>query len=493
MPETPTGRILVVDDREQNRYVLCRTLQKQGYQCEQASGGILGLEAAKTLPDLVILDVNLADMSGYEVCRKLKANPATSGIMVLQMSASFVSNTDRVRALEAGADAFITHPIDSTVLIATVRALLRLRAAETVSRKASEQWQTTFDSLVEGVALVDEDGCIVRWNSAFQEMCGDKADLDSRENGILLLERLIGTSEPLRHCGRQFTAEFNFEKRTLQVSTACTNGKGPGGEKVLILADTTDRRLAEYALRTAEKLAATGKLANAIAHEINNPLEALTNLIYLARSTDSFDSVQQLLESASRELERISRITKQTLSFHRDTLRPVEIDVGELLAEVISLTERFAGARRVRLVLDRSSSETILGYPGQLSQVFSNLIRNAAEASPPGAEVVVRLRSVLRSGRRGSRITIHDRGPGIPPEIQRNIFDPFFTTKELRGSGLGLWVSKSLVSRHDGTIRFRSSERFEKSGTTFEVFLPLALQAPQELKNSDLSLEHTAS
>ncbi|HLY41263.1 MAG TPA: ATP-binding protein [Terracidiphilus sp.] len=472
MPETLPGRILIVDDREQNRYVLCRTLEGEGYSCLQAGRGSDALELAQTLPDLVILDVRLPDVSGYEVCRKLKSDLVTASIMVLQVSASFVSNDDRVRALEAGADAYITHPIDRMVLIATVRALLRLRTAEVSSRKSSEQWQTAFDSLSEGVALVAEDGSVARWNNAFREMCGGGAHLDSGENAKQLLERLIGTSEPLHQNGRQFSGDFSFGKRSVQISVSRVNGRSASGEKVLILTDTTDRKLAEYALRTAEKLAATGKLANAIAHEINNPLEALTNLIYLARMSESFDYARGMLDSAAKELERIAHITRQALSFHRDTHEPVEIDLNELMADVIGLMERTASTHRVRLLLQKRRAEKIYGFPGQLMQVFSNLVRNAAEASPPGSEVTVRVSSVVRGGRRGSRVTIHDRGSGIPAEIEGSIFDPFFTTKELRGSGLGLWVSKSLIARHEGTIRFRSSARRGRSGTTFEVFLP---------------------
>jgi signal transduction histidine kinase len=251
---------------------------------------------------------------------------------------------------------------------------------------------------------------------------------------------------------------------------------GAGQDRILILNDITDRKLAEYALRTAEKLASTGKLANAIAHEINNPLEALTNLIYLASSSSSLSDIHSLLATANDELARIARVTKQSLSFHRDSERAIAIDVGELVAEVVSLFERPAARRRVRLALSRESAVNVCGFPGQLSQVFGNLIRNATEAAPPGSQVAVRVRSIHRGGNKGARITIHDCGPGISEAIRDKLFDPFFTTKDLKGSGLGLWVSKTLVVKHQGTIRFRSSTSTHKTGTTFEVYLPNAMK-----------------
>lgn len=463
---------MIVDDRAESRYVLSKILRTEGYECMEAERGEQALAMARTIPDLIILDVRLPDISGFDVCHRLKTESETASIMIMQMSASFVTDDARVKALDAGADAYITHPVDRNVLTATVRALLRLRKAELNSRRSSEQWQSTFDSLSEGVALIDKKGCVAQWNGAFREICGTKAHLDSGEDAAVLLERLIGSSELLRRDGKRATGDFNIGKKSVQVSVTRIDGKSSGGEKVLILADTTDRMLAEYALRTAERMSATGKLASMIAHEINNPLEALINLIYLARSSGSIDTAHALLDEAENELDRISRITKQALSFYRDPQRPVEIDLGQLLAEVVDLVGRAAAAGRVRVVFECRSFEKVHGFPGQLAQVFTNVIRNATDVSPPGSEVVVRLCSVERAGRRGSRVTIHDRGTGIPIEIQGNVFDPFFTTKELRGSGLGLWVSKSLVERHHGTIRFRSSERPGKSGTTFEIFLP---------------------
>jgi len=464
------ARILIVDDREENRYVLCRVLRQAGYDCTEIGSGAEALKAARTLPDLMILDVRLPDMSGYDVCRTIKQDPYTAQISILQISASFVASEDRARALEAGADGYLTHPIETMVLVATVRALLRLRRAEMVARRTAEQWQATFDALSEGLALVDANGKLVRWNFAFGEMCGPCVD----DNAVALLERAFGTSEALSHAGpERFQAEYSMGQRTLQLTVDPVDPENRESGKILVLTDNTDHKLAEYALRTAEKIAATGKLAHAIAHEINNPLEALTNLLYLARNNNSVESIHQFLASATSELERIARITKQSLAFQRDTHHPQVLDVGDLVQDVVGMYEKTASARRVRVAYHRQPTLAIRGFPGQLTQVFGNLVRNAAEAAPQGSEVVVRVRSISRRGHEGARVTIHDRGRGIPLDIRKQMFDPFFTTKELKGSGLGLWVSRNLVMKHNGTIRFRSSTRNGASGTTFEVFLPV--------------------
>jgi len=264
--------------------------------------------------------------------------------------------------------------------------------------------------------------------------------------------------------------EVSVGSRSVYISINSIAGESAKGEKVMVLSDITDRKLAEYAMRTAEKLAATGKLANAIAHEINNPLEAITNLLYLARSTHNVEDIQQHLERASSELERISRITRQTLSFHRDTHTPVLINLAELIADVIALYKGVALTKQVRLKFEVQPTPHIHGFPGQLTQVFSNLIRNAIDASPASAEVTVRLRPLY--GGKCASIVVHDRGPGIPITVREKIFDQFFTTKELRGSGLGLWVSRRIIAKHAGAIRFRSSDCPGTSGTSFAVFLP---------------------
>lgn len=473
MPE-PRPRILVVDDREQNRYVLCRVLERAGYSVEQASTGREALERVQSLPDLAVLDVSLPDMSGLEVCQAIKRNPRTAQVAVLQISAAFVSNGDKAQALNAGADGYLTHPIDGVVLLATVRSMLRLQKAEALAREAASQWQSTFDALQEGLAVVDRDGKLVRRNSAFARMCGHGCPCEVGDAALDVLQRTFGTTEPLDNSGAQrYSAEYLVANRTIQLTVDSLQGDtGPEG-KVIVLSDITDRKLADYAIRTAEKLAETGRLAQSLAHEINNPLEAVTNLIYLAQTAAVHRDVKQYLRYAGDELDRIGRITKQSLSFHRDTGRPVSVDLGEIIREVVELYASFVKARDVKIVWEEKPTLSITGFPGQLRQVFSNLIRNAAEASPPQSEVTVRIRMALRSGGQGARIMIHDRGAGISKNVRERMFDPFFTTKEMKGSGLGLWVSRNIIAQHHGTLRVRSRTIPGSSGTTFEVFLPI--------------------
>ena len=345
MAENRPHQILIADDREQNRYILSRVLMQAGYNCEQASTGRDAIKKAVSLaPSLIILDVHLPDASGFDICTRIKADPATSHIPVLQISASFISGEDKARSLEAGADAFLTHPIDSMVLLATVRSLLRLRAAEALARESAEQWQSAFDALSEGLALINPKGELTRFNHAFRQLCKNNESCVDGADAFALLRGFLGTDEPLRsrNAGR-YSGDFLVGGKTIRASVdPITSGNNDIG-KIIVLTDVTDSKLAEYAIRTAEKLAATGKLAHAIAHEINNPLEALVNLLYLASSAKHVDDIHQFLDQANTEVARISRITKQSLSFHRDTQFAVPLDVGNLMEEVIALYGKFGG------------------------------------------------------------------------------------------------------------------------------------------------------
>ncbi len=246
--------------------------------------------------------------------------------------------------------------------------------------------------------------------------------------------------------------------------------------------DVTDRKSQEAALRQSEKLAATGRLAATIAHEINNPLEAVTNLIYLVKTDPTVPSpAQQLLETADAELARVAQIAQQTLGFYRDTTRPVLIDLGLLLRGVVDLFERKLTQKNIRCRLELDPNLRVFGLQGELRQVFSNLIVNAIDATgapQPGAppsQILIRARLRTSRGVNGIAVLLCDQGTGVPPAIRKQLFAPFFTTKQAVGTGLGLWVTRGMLEKQLGSIHFGSSS-VAPSGTVFRVFLPVSTQ-----------------
>jgi len=468
-----TSWVLLVDDTEQNRYVLSRILARAGLEVEQCTTGKEALERVKSSPDLVILDVKLPDISGYEVCRRIKADPATCSVPVLQISASFVSNESKVQALEGGADGYLTHPIDATVLVATVKSLLRLKQAELISRESAQQWQSTVDALPEYLVLLDTENKVVRCNRAFAALSGTSFNEVIGQDGVTILNHVLGSADFLMHTetSRYVAEQQHGQNWFLVTADTVMTGEQRFGS-IVVLTNITERKLAEETLRHTEKLAATGRLAQTIAHEINNPLEALTNLIYLSTHTDDQSQIHEFLKQATRELERVAKITKQILSFHRETKIPVELDFQDMVQSVLGLYAVQMETKHITVDYKKGSPFKIHGFPGELRQVFANLIGNAIDASPDHGCLYIRLRKDSSHGVPGVVFTIHDQGPGIPKELRNRVLEPFFTTKELKGSGLGLWLANSLVMKHRGTLRFRSRRASGGTGTCFRVFLP---------------------
>ena len=241
-----------------------------------------------------------------------------------------------------------------------------------------------------------------------------------------------------------------------------------------IAMDITARKLSEEALRTSEKLAATGRLAATIAHEVNNPLAAVTNLLYLLRVHPPLDPMaKEYVATAEAELSRVTHITRQTLGFYRESTMAVETDPVQLVEEVFGVYSRQIEERGISIRRQYEFEGSIRAFPGELRQVVANLVCNAVEAAPDDGTIRVH---VFRDGMAklgaGLRIVIADNGAGIPDEIRPRIFEPFFTTKGERGTGLGLWVTRGIIEKHGGSIRFRSSRRSEAHGTCFSIFLP---------------------
>jgi two-component system NtrC family sensor kinase len=385
MAVEPAAKILLVDDAEQNRYILSRILSRAGFSVDEAATGREALARVLESPDLIILDVKLPDISGYEVCRRIKNNWATSSIPILQMSAAFTTSESKVMALEGGADGYLSHPVDSTVLVATVRAMLRLKQAETIMRQSAQQWQSTFDALSEGLLLLDNDNCVVRCNRAFTELSGLSFKEIIGANGTGILQHCVGPNhllaEPLQDRG---SIEVQHRGHWFHVRVDQVKTREQRFGAIVVVSNIRERKMAEETLRNSEKLAATGRMAHTIAHEINNPLEALTNLIYLAQISSEQPEVQGYLTQAQNELNRVSRITKQVLSSNRETSRPVPVDFKEILETVLTLYEGQFETKSVKLRYQCTSAPAVVeGFPGELRQVMANLLGNAIDAAPP--------------------------------------------------------------------------------------------------------------
>jgi PAS domain S-box-containing protein len=237
----------------------------------------------------------------------------------------------------------------------------------------------------------------------------------------------------------------------------------------------TDRKLSENALIQNEKLAAVGRLASSIAHEINNPLESVTNLLYLAEKTEDFREARRYLATADVELQRVSAITNQTLRFHKQSTNPTEMNPHALIESILAIhNSRLANSNIKPEKLVRCS-RPVLCFESEIRQVLSNLISNAIDAMhSEGGRLLVRCHERMdwESGRPGLAITVADNGPGIARETMSKVFDAFFTTKGIGGTGLGLWISQEIIQRHQGKLSVRSSQDPRNHGTIFTAFLP---------------------
>ena len=235
-----------------------------------------------------------------------------------------------------------------------------------------------------------------------------------------------------------------------------------------------------------EKLAAAGQLAASMAHEINNPLSAVTNALYLLEQDPNLDTfAHDIAATASSELARVSRIVKQNLSYYRVGAIARELNLAGLVGESLQVfREKFERAG-VELKLNLRNGRPVLGFSDEIRQVIDNLLSNAVEAMPKGGRLTVSVRDSFdwnHRQRKGVRLTIADSGYGIPKNARSRIFEPFFTTKAEKGNGLGLWVLQGIVSKHEGSLSIRSSDSKGRSGTLVSVFLPSNSQGLRTLK-----------
>ncbi len=243
---------------------------------------------------------------------------------------------------------------------------------------------------------------------------------------------------------------------------------------VMVFRDVTAEKQAQDVMRKAEKLAAAGRLAATVAHEINNPLEAVGNLIYIVKNSAGLpQEVQGYLTLAETELERVSHITRQTLGFYRESSVPEPVQLRSMVESVLRLYDNKMKSKGIAVDLEPSECPPIQGLPGELKQLMANLISNAADAVGQGGRIRISMASAVHGDTQGVEIMVADNGPGVTTENRTHIFEPFFTTKQDVGTGLGLWVSREIAERHGGSVQLSANHERSLGGAVFTVFLPL--------------------
>ncbi len=445
-----------------------------------------------------------------------------SVLLVLLMGSTI---TQPLALLHQGATALMNAPGDSSRFPLPVRVhnevgdlidtFNRMVASLAEQRAGLNDTLSLLDSMLAnapiGLAFVDDHGRVVRVNQIFADLTGTAV---SRHLGRTLTDllpndaaieiegaaRRVFSSEEAVHnlelsgVGGKPRRPWTWLISAYPVRTTPNQVRWVG----IIALDASDRKRSEEALRRSEKLAVTGRLAASIAHEINNPLEAITNLLFLLRNyNDLPDAAKQYVTMAEYEVRRIAEITQQTLRFYRQPTQPGRVTVEEVLDSVLNLYQSRIHALDLRVERDYEAGLTLFCFAGEIRQVFANLVGNSIDASSIGGRLVVRARR-SRDWRNpeqsGIRFTVADTGAGMEPEVREHIFEAFFTTKEVTGTGLGLWVSQEIILKHHGSVRVRSRTAAPAdgpartdSGTVFEIFIP----DDPELKSNDSGLKST--
>ncbi len=497
--------ILMVDDQPGKLLSYEAILGPLGENLLKANSGREALEyLLKTDIAVVLMDVSMPDIDGFQLADMIREHPRFQKTAIIFISAVHLTDVDRIKGYERGAVDYISVPVIPELLRAKVTVFAELyrktqqleklnreleqRVAERTEelRESESQFRSLANCIPQLAWMANPDGSVFWYNQRWYDYTGATSEAvngwewkelihpDHVEQVVAGIERAWSTGEPWEDTfairGKDGSYRWYLSRA---VPIRDVNGKivrwfGTN-------TDITDRKLAEEALVKSERFAAMGRLAGIIAHEINNPLEAISNAFYLLRDHPSLDEEARYYSKlAEEELARVAHITKQTLSFYRESQQVVAVSLAEVLENVIELQARRLQMNGITIERRIETTGKVQGYPVELKQVFLNLIGNAIQAMPSGGRLRVRLSKSKdrRTGRSGVRASICDTGTGICPEHAKKIFEPFFSTKDAKGTGLGLWISKGIVQKYEGTIRFRSIYNAQGSATCFSVFIP---------------------
>ena len=501
--------ILMVDDQPSKLLSYEAILQDLGERLVKANSGREALDCLlKGDVAVVLMDVSMPEIDGFELADMMRQHPRFQKTPIIFVSAVHLSDPDRIRGYQSGAVDYISVPVVPEVLRAKVSVFAELHRKkrelqvlnqeleERVAQRSeelrvvNEQLQQRVAELreraellelaTEAIMVRDKHGAIRFWNAGAEGLYGWKRDeVLGKDQKTLLGTRAAERKEIEEALVAEGHWDGNLKHRNRdghEILVASRQAVQAGSGAVLeITRDITAQVIAEEALRRNERLAAMGKLAGIVAHEINNPLEAITNAFYLLRQHHSLDEeAKYYAQIAEQELARVSHITKQTLSFYRESQKPVTVSLAELLDDVLELQHRPMQIANITLERDYTGEGTVHGFPSELKQVFMNLVSNAIQAMPQGGRMRVRLTKTVgwRGRPAGVKVFVSDTGVGISAENAKRLFEPFFTTKSTKGTGLGLWISRGIVQKHEGTLRFRTVFGPSSAVTAFHVFLP---------------------
>jgi PAS domain S-box-containing protein len=502
--------ILLVDDDEAKRYTIAKTLVRAGFEITEAGTGSEALSLVASLPALVILDVKLPDISGFEVCRRIKSNPATCAIPVLHISTTFVDLEDKLHGLDGGADGYLTNVAEPLELLATVRALLRARRAEDAAQISTRQWQTTFDAISDGVMLLDASGKVVQANRTIERILGRPwtdilgNDLPALWDGPIQREESLFAK--MLESGTRQADDRSLGDCWIHVAVdPLRDVAGSIKGAICLVSDISDRKRMEMQLfAQAEDLQAAAQRKDEflamLAHELRNPLASLANSLQIIRMQvkgnvlveDSVDVAGRQIHHMTRLLDDlfdVSRITRGTVELRKKTI-DLNLVIEHAVQASLSLFDVFPHILSTSVPPEPLQIE---GDPTRLEQIVTNLLNNAVKYTEPGGHITL---SLAREGDRAV-LRVRDTGIGITAEMQENIFDLFVQAdhsldRGRGGLGIGLTLVRSLVELHGGTISVFS--RGPGHGSEFTVRLP-ALSAPLNQSPQDTVVEtnHEAS
>jgi PAS domain S-box-containing protein len=448
---------------------------------------------------VVLTDVSMPDIDGFDLAEMIRQHPRFQKTAIIFISGVHLTDLDRVKGYRQGAVDYITVPVVPELLRAKVSIFAELhrkrRQLEVLNRQLEQRVAERTEELRERADLLelaseaimvrDLAGIVQFWNSGAEALYGwTRDEVLGRNIHELLRTTLPGSNDHLQSTllanGRWEGNLIQYTRDGREIVVASrqvlkTDSDGNPGAILEINRDITSTLQAEEALRKAERLAAMGRVAGIIAHEINNPLEAIINAFYLLRDHPSLDKeARNYARMGEEELLRVAHIVRQTLGFYRESRLPTQVSIPEILDNVLELQSRRLQVNRVKVDKRYQHEAGVFGFPVELKQVFLNLIGNAVQAMPEGGRLRLRVQQCTDSKLqvRGFSISVCDNGSGIKPEDARRLFEPFFSTKAAKGTGLGLWISKGIIQKYEGTIQFRSVRTGNGCATCFRVFLP---------------------